>query len=64
MLREEVAKGGRDGVRAGELLLAYGYGRPVQTMNLRKITSVSDLTDDELVAILGDDVSDTGTATH
>jgi hypothetical protein len=64
LLRKEVAKGGRDGVRAGELLLAYGYGRPVATMNIRKITSVADLTDEELAAILGEEANDAPSATH
>ena len=33
------------------MLLAYGYGRPVRTHNVRKVTRVEDLTDDELAAI-------------
>jgi hypothetical protein len=52
-------------IRAGELLLAYGYGRPVQTMSVRKVTSVTDLTDEELAAILGEDeAGDAASAAH
>jgi hypothetical protein len=65
MLRKEVAKGGRDGVCAGELLVAYGYGRLVQIMNVRKIMSVADLTDEELAAIRGEDeAGEAASATH
>ena len=35
-------------VAAASTLLAYGYGRPTQTMNVRKISSWADLTDEEL----------------
>ena len=63
MLVKEVTEGGKDRVRAGELLWAYGHGRPVATMNIRKITSVADLTDEELVAILGGDEAGNGAST-
>jgi hypothetical protein len=36
---------------ASELLLAYRHGRPAQTMSMRKITSVTELTDEELAVI-------------
>jgi hypothetical protein len=65
MLVKEVTEGGKHRVRAGELLWAYGHGRPVQTMNVRKITSVADLTDEELAAIVGeDDGRDAASTTH
>ena len=35
------------------ILLAYGYGRPVQTTNMRVIRDVANLTDEELRAIAG-----------
>lgn len=41
----------KERVRAAEILLAYGYGRPVQAMNVRKITSVEQLTEAELQVI-------------
>jgi hypothetical protein len=63
MLVKEVTEGGKDRVRAGELLWAYGHGRPVATINIRKITSVADLTDEELVAILGGDEAGNGAST-
>ena len=40
-------------VPAANLLLAYGYGRPAQTQNVRFISSVKDLTDAELAAVTG-----------
>jgi Family of unknown function (DUF5681) len=39
-------------------------GRPVQTMNVRKITCIADLTDDELRAIVGDDAAATSSGTR
>lgn len=38
-------------LKAIELLLAYGHGRPVQTQNVRVVRSLSDLTDEELEAL-------------
>ena len=38
-------------VAAASVLLAYGYGRPVQAQNLRVIRSIHDLTDAEVAAI-------------
>lgn len=40
-------------VAAATILLAYGYGRPVQTMNLRRIREIGDLDEEELVALAG-----------
>jgi hypothetical protein len=40
-------------VAAAQVLLAYGYGRPVQTANLRVVRSWEDLTDEELRALAG-----------
>jgi hypothetical protein len=47
-------------VAAASVLLAYGYGKPAQTLNVRKITSVHDLTDDELAILAQADTSDEG----
>ena len=41
-------------VAAATLLLAYGYGKPASTINVRQITDLADLTEDELRAIAGD----------
>jgi hypothetical protein len=41
-------------VSAATLLLAYGYGKPASTINVRQITDLADLTEDELRAIAGD----------
>jgi hypothetical protein len=38
-------------VQAANVLLAYGYGRPVQTQNVRVIPSMVDLTTEELKAL-------------
>jgi len=35
-------------VHAATILLAYGYGRPQQTINVRKIKSIDDLDEEEL----------------
>jgi hypothetical protein len=35
-------------VSAATILLAYGYGRPQQTINVRKIKSIDDLDEEEL----------------
>jgi hypothetical protein len=40
-------------VAAATLLLAYGYGKPASTINVRQITDLADLTEDELRAIAG-----------
>jgi hypothetical protein len=37
--------------RAAEILLAYGFGRPLQTTQLRVIRSIDDLTDEEVAAL-------------
>ncbi len=37
--------------RAAEILLDRGWGRPSQTMNMRKISCLEDLTDEELTAL-------------
>ena len=41
-------------VPAATVLLAYGYGRPIQNATVRVIRSIEDLTDEELMAIAGD----------
>lgn len=38
----------RERVAAATVLLAYGYGRPVQATNVRVIRSIQDLTGEEL----------------
>lgn len=38
-------------VHAATVLLAYGYGKPQQTVNVRRINSVEDLDDDELAIL-------------
>jgi hypothetical protein len=43
------------------VLLAYGYGRPVQTRNVRVIRSIEDVSDGELAAIAGVDAEAEGT---
>ena len=45
-------------VPAAVALLDRGYGRPVQTQNLRVIRGLADLTDEELEAIAGDASAD------
>jgi hypothetical protein len=42
----------KDAVAAANLILAYGYGRPVQNVNARVIRSMGDLSDEELQAII------------
>ena len=49
-LREALT--GTDRVPAAMGLLAYGYGRPVQTQNIRVIRSLEDLSEAELRAIV------------
>lgn len=41
-------------VAACQVLLDRGFGRPESTINVRKITSVRDLSDEELAAIAAD----------
>jgi hypothetical protein len=38
-------------VRAADILLAYGYGRPQQTVNVRRILDIGELDDEELLAL-------------
>jgi hypothetical protein len=38
-------------VAAATVLLAYGYGRPMQNVNMRVIRTVDDLTDAELAEL-------------
>jgi hypothetical protein len=38
-------------VRAAEVLLAYGYGRPIQTQNIRVISDWAELSDAEVAAL-------------
>jgi hypothetical protein len=47
-------KNPRERVAAANVLLGYGYGRPVQTQNVRMIRSFADLTDEEIAALVGD----------
>jgi hypothetical protein len=42
----------KDSVAASKLILAYGFGQPVQTINARVIRSMSDLSDEELQALI------------
>lgn len=41
-----------------EFLMNRAWGRPVQTMNVRKINSIEDLTDEELQALTAADERD------
>lgn len=41
-----------DRVNAANSLLAYGYGKPQSNVTIRKITSMADLTDEELAMIV------------
>ena len=45
----------RERVTAAAILLAYGYGRPVQTQNVRVIHSIEDLSEEELMQLAGMD---------
>ena len=40
-------------VPAANLLLSYAYGKPASNLNMRVITSVQDLSEDELLALAG-----------
>ena len=51
----------KERVRAAEILLAYGYGRPLQTQNLRVIRGIEDLSDEELAALAGIEENPHGT---
>jgi hypothetical protein len=48
----------RERMEAAKLILAYGHGRPVQTQHVRVIRGLSDLTEEELLAIAGSDPDD------
>lgn len=41
-------------VRAAEVLLERGWGRAAQTINVRQIASVTDMTDEEIAAVLAE----------
>lgn len=43
-----------EAVPAANSLLAYGYGRPQQTVNIRKIGNWEDLSEEELTALAQD----------
>jgi hypothetical protein len=43
----------RDAVAAANTLLAYAHGRRVQTLNVRVIRSIEDLSEEELMALAG-----------
>lgn len=45
-------------VQAATALLDRGYGRPVQTQNVRVIRGLGDLSDEELLAIASDPTGD------
>lgn len=45
-------------VQAAVALLDRGYGRPVQTQNVRVVRSLADLSDEELLAIASDPTGD------
>lgn len=47
-------------VSAANTLLAYGYGKPQSTTNIRVIRSITDLSEDELRFIVGEGVEDHG----
>jgi hypothetical protein len=47
----EALKDPRSKVPAAMALLDRGYGRPEQTHTIRQITTIADLSDDELAAI-------------
>ncbi len=52
-------------VQAATILLAYGYGRPQQNINVRRINSVDDLDEDELHAIANTPIdADSRTTKH
>jgi hypothetical protein len=42
-------------VGAATVLLAYGYGKPQNSLNLRVIRDITELSEDELIAIAGTD---------
>ena len=48
-------------VPAAGMLLAYGYGRPTQNVNIRKIGDWGDLTEEELVALAQQQPEEQGT---
>lgn len=50
-LRQSLKTSG-DRVAAANTLLAYGYGRPIQSVNHRVIRSWSELTGEELDALI------------
>lgn len=52
LLKALKVKGER--VRAAELILQYAYGKPQQTMNVRVIRAIDELSEEELQAIAGD----------
>lgn len=45
-------------VQAATALLDRGYGRPIQTANVRVVRSLADLSDEELMAIASDPTGD------
>ena len=51
-------------VAAAQVLLAYGYGRPIQTQNVRVIRSMADLTDEELAALAAGDRAEEESIRH
>ena len=51
-------------VAAADKLLAYGYGRPAQTVTVRQIKSIEDLSMDELLAIVNGERPSDGDSIH
>ena len=59
---EEAARG-KDrklAVQASQVILAYLHGRPMQSQQVRVIRSLADLSEEELLAIAGDDSEEEG----
>jgi hypothetical protein len=61
-LMEALRSGTERSVRAAEVLCAYGYGRPVQTSIVRRVTDFGELDDDELLALAQAAAADDGEA--
>jgi hypothetical protein len=57
-------KNPRERVAAANVLLGYGYGRPVQTQNVRTIRSFADLTDEEIAALVSEGEADASGIRH
>jgi hypothetical protein len=51
-------------VHAATILLAYGYGRPVQNVQMRVIRGIEDLSEEELVALTKGNGTEDGRGTR